>query len=61
MAPAILDPEPLLDGGELKRLGLTPGPQFRVLLQAVRDRQLLGELQTTGEAIEFVRSQVACG
>jgi hypothetical protein len=32
-----------------------------VLLQAVRDRQLLGELQTTGEAIEFVRSQVACG
>lgn len=60
MAPAILDPEPLLDGGELKRLGLTPGPQFRVLLQAVRDRQLLGELQTTGEAIEFVRSQVAC-
>jgi tRNA nucleotidyltransferase/poly(A) polymerase len=57
LPPEILDPPPLIDGESLKRMGFAPGPQFRVLLEAVRDRQLLGELRTNVEALEFVRHE----
>jgi poly(A) polymerase len=55
---AELNPAPLIDGSDLKRLGLSPGPRFRVLLDDVRDRQLLGELKTTAEAIDYLRRQL---
>jgi tRNA nucleotidyltransferase/poly(A) polymerase len=50
------DPAPLIDGGTLHRLGIQPGPNYRVLIQLVRDHQLDGILQTTQQAIEFVKS-----
>ncbi|MEY4178426.1 MAG: hypothetical protein RLY70_2000 [Planctomycetota bacterium] len=59
LATAELNPDPLIDGADLKRLGLAPGPRFRILLEEVRDRQLMGELQTKTDAIEFVRHQAA--
>jgi tRNA nucleotidyltransferase/poly(A) polymerase len=49
----ILDPPPLLTGDDLRKLGLRPGPKFKLILQAVRDAQLDGEMQTKEKAIEL--------
>jgi poly(A) polymerase len=46
-----LDPPPLLTGDDLRRLGLLPGPQFKKILQTIRDAQLDGEIQTKTEAM----------
>jgi poly(A) polymerase len=48
-------PKPLLTGDDLKRLGLVPGPRFKVLLDAVRDAQLEGSIGSADEARELVR------
>ncbi|HZN33914.1 MAG TPA: CCA tRNA nucleotidyltransferase [Pirellulaceae bacterium] len=53
--PEVLSPPPLITGDDLKRLGLTPGPTFRTLLEAVRDAQLEGRIKTMDEAIALVR------
>src|SRR5207248_8569160 len=37
-----LDPAPLLTGDDLKAMGLTPGPLFKRVLDAVREGQLDG-------------------
>jgi tRNA nucleotidyltransferase/poly(A) polymerase len=50
------DPAPLIDGRALQKLGIQPGPHYRVLIQLVRNHQLDGILQTTQQAIEFVKS-----
>jgi poly(A) polymerase len=50
-----LDPPPLIDGQDLIKLKIYPGPQFKHLLAAVRDRQLDGELATAAAAVEFVK------
>jgi putative nucleotidyltransferase with HDIG domain len=52
-----LKPEPLLTGDDLIAAGYTPGPRFSVILAAVEDAQLEGELQTSGEAMQFVRER----
>ena len=52
-----LKPEPLLTGADLIAAGYTPGPRFSVILAAVEDAQLEGELQTSGEAMQFVRER----
>jgi tRNA nucleotidyltransferase/poly(A) polymerase len=49
-----LDPKPLLDGADLIRHGLPPGPQFSSLLEQVRDAQLNEEIGTQEEALAFV-------
>jgi poly(A) polymerase len=49
-----LNPEPLIDGHDLTRHGLEPGPQFKELLDAVREAQLDGSLNGKKEAIEYV-------
>jgi len=49
-----LDPPPLVTGDDLRTLGLQPGPQFKTILQAVRDAQLDGELRTYEEAIKYI-------
>ncbi len=49
---AQLNPPPLINGGDLIRAGLTPGPVFQVVLEAVRDAQLVGRLHTKEEALE---------
>jgi len=50
-----LNPPPLITGKELKRLGLKSGPQFKQILDAVRDLQLTGELQSADDAIDKAR------
>lgn len=51
-----LDPPWLVDGQALIRLGLRPGPQFKAILQDLRNRQLDGELLTPDQAHAFVRT-----
>jgi poly(A) polymerase len=51
---ADLFPPPLLTGDDLKRRGLTPGPSFKTLLDAVREAQLDGTIRTAVEAWELV-------
>jgi poly(A) polymerase len=51
---ADLNPPPLLTGHDLTTLGLTPGPLFKHLLDAVREAQLEGTVNTPAEARELV-------
>jgi len=51
-----LDPPPLLTGDDLKALGLPPGPLFKRVLDAVRERQLDGGLATRQSALAFVQT-----
>jgi poly(A) polymerase len=50
-----LNPPPLLTGHDLTRLGLEPGPQFKKLLDAVREAQLDGSIKNAREALELVK------
>jgi len=52
---AEINPPELLDGEDLIRLGLSPGPRFKELLTAVRDAQLDGEIATREEALALVQ------
>jgi poly(A) polymerase len=52
----VLDPPPLITGNDLKALGLKPGPEFKRLLDAVREAQLDGELRTREDALARVRA-----
>ncbi|MEX2175859.1 MAG: CCA tRNA nucleotidyltransferase [Pirellulaceae bacterium] len=52
-----INPRPLITGEDLKRLGFSPGPGFRDLLEAVRDAQLEGRIATTEEALDLVKEQ----
>ena len=49
--PERLNPPPLVDGADLIRHGLKPGPQFSALLEQIRDAQLNGEITTRDEAL----------
>jgi tRNA nucleotidyltransferase/poly(A) polymerase len=51
-----LDPPPLITGDDLKRLGLPPGPQYRELLDAIRDAQLEKRIATKDDAIRLISS-----
>ena len=53
-----LIPPPLITGADLKELGLTPGPRFKVILDAVATRQLEGTLRTREEAQEWVKGEL---
>lgn len=53
-----LDPPPLLTGDDLVRHGIRPGPQFKSLLQAVRDAQLDDQIHSKAEALALVDQQV---
>jgi poly(A) polymerase len=48
--PDELDPAPLITGDDLIRNGLRPGKSFKTLLDALRDAQLEGRIQTAAEA-----------
>ncbi len=52
-----LIPKPLITGRDLMQLGLTPGPCFTEILDAVQSRQLEGTLTTAEAAIEWVRAE----
>jgi len=53
--PAQLNPPPLITGDDLRRAGIPPGPAYKRILDAVRDAQLEGHLQSSREALEQAR------
>lgn len=50
-----INPPPLITGDVLIQYGLRPGPQFKIILEAVRDAQLEGRIHTTVEALDLAR------
>ena len=52
-------PEPLLLGRHLLQLGLAPGPRVGRILKLVYERQLEGDVTTTGSAIDAARTLIA--
>lgn len=50
-------PAPLLSGKDLIAMGYRPGPQFKVMLNAVEDAQLEGTVTTIEEAQQLVREK----
>lgn len=52
---AMLNPPPLVHGGDLHALGLKPGPVFAELLQQVRNAQLDEEIADRSEGLEMLR------
>ncbi|MHB8772093.1 MAG: CCA tRNA nucleotidyltransferase [Syntrophales bacterium] len=52
-----LRPTPLLSGRDLIGMGYAPGPLFKVILGAVEDAQLGGEIATPEEARALVRQR----
>jgi poly(A) polymerase len=55
--PEQVRPPRLVTGDDLKRLGYTPGPLFREILQAVEDAQLEGRVGSREEAIAFIQAR----
>jgi poly(A) polymerase len=53
-----LNPPPLLTGDDLIQLGVPRGPQYKRLLDAVRDAQLDGDISTKEQALELVQSEL---
>jgi poly(A) polymerase len=49
-----LNPPALITGHDLTRHGLEPGPNFKKLLEAVREAQLEGTIKTPGDALNLV-------
>lgn len=49
-----INPEPLITGNDLIAQGLPPGPEFRILLERIRDAQLNLEITTRAEALEML-------
>ena len=58
---SVIDPPPLISGDDLKVLGLKPGPEFKTLLDAIRDAQLNGEISTHEQALSLANAAIARG
>ncbi len=52
-------PRPLITGDDLIAAGFVPGPQFRVVLQAVEDAQMEGAVATREAALEMALRQMS--
>lgn len=50
-----------LDGNDLKKMGLAPGPAFKEILRALRANRLDGVFTTRAEEEEFVRARIGGG
>ena len=50
-----LNPPPVLTGTDLIAMGLEPGPEFKRILDAVREAQLEDRVRTRDEAMELIR------
>jgi poly(A) polymerase len=48
-----LNPPPLLTGDDLIRMGLTPGPGFKAILERVREAQLEGIITSSEQALRL--------
>ncbi len=57
----VLDPPPLLTGDDLLAHGIPSGPQYKTLLQRVRDGQLDGAIRDQAEALAMVEKWMAEG
>jgi poly(A) polymerase len=53
--PEDLNPPPLITGGDLRVLGVLPGPRYKELLDTVREAQLDGTITNREEALELLR------
>ncbi len=56
-----LNPAPLVTGHDLIRMGLTPGPRFKEILERLREAQLEGQIRNRKEALEMARRLVQEG
>lgn len=56
--PEEINPPPLISGADLITLGLKPSPQFKELLEAVRDAQLNNEIQTKEDAMALIQERL---
>lgn len=56
-----INPPPLLSGHDLVRYGLKAGPQFKLLLDRVREAQLDGLVHNKREALEWVDRELQAG
>jgi poly(A) polymerase len=56
-----INPPPLVTGHDLTRHGLTPGPQFSLILDAVREAQLDGLVNSKREALDWIDRRTAQG
>jgi poly(A) polymerase len=56
-----INPPPLLSGHDLVRHGLKPGPNFKKILDAVREAQLDRLVNNKREALDWVDQKVAAG
>ncbi|MFG0265815.1 MAG: CCA tRNA nucleotidyltransferase [Rhodopirellula sp. JB055] len=52
--PNELNPPPLVTGADLISTGMRPGPEFKAILQSIRDDQLDGKLKTREEALQRI-------
>ncbi|HUE70643.1 MAG TPA: CCA tRNA nucleotidyltransferase [Pirellulaceae bacterium] len=50
-----LDAPPLINGDDLKRAGIPPGPKYKVILESVRDAQLEGKITSCEAALALAR------
>jgi poly(A) polymerase len=56
-----LRPAPFVTGDDLVAIGLTPGPRFRGILDAVYDLQLEGAVADRASALEAARQRAGPG
>jgi poly(A) polymerase len=56
-----LNPPPLVTGHDLIKLGITRGPRFKDLLDAVREAQLDGTIKTREQALDLLRRLATMG
>ena len=55
LGPEEIAPARLLSGRDLIQLGFQPSPQFTVILDAVEEAQLEGQVRTRADAVSWVR------
>jgi poly(A) polymerase len=53
--PYELNPPPAVTGDDLIAMGMKPGREFKLLLDAVRDAQLEGQIRTKEDGLQLVR------
>lgn len=59
LPPEELNPPPLLTGDDLRLMGLPPGPEYKRILDAVREAQLEGTIHTRPQAVDLARNLFA--
>ncbi len=53
-----LCPPPLVDGHDLIRQGIEPGPRIGEILENIRDAQLESAIRTRKDALQFIKQQI---